>query len=31
VFLSRQQKALREARRKRGLVVRRHEERCEAL
>jgi hypothetical protein len=31
VFLNRQQKALREARRKKGLVVRRHEERCEAL
>ena len=31
VFLNRQQKALREASRKKGLVVRRHEERCEAL
>jgi hypothetical protein len=31
VFLSRQQKALKEARRKLGLLLRRHEERCEAL
>jgi hypothetical protein len=31
VFLSRQQKALREARRKLGLLLKRHEERCEAL
>lgn len=31
VFLSRQQKALREARKKFGLLLKRHEERCEAL
>ncbi len=31
VFLSRQQKALKEARRKLGLLLKRHEERCEAL
>jgi hypothetical protein len=31
VFLGRQQKALKEARRKLGLLVKRHEERCEAL